>query len=338
MAKPHQRPTHRHIVAAVAMAALIPVPAMVALPAEAQEAFPSRPVKLLVSLPAGSAPDIRARIIAEHLTRTWNQQVVVENKPGGGGSIAVQSLLGAAADGHTLLVAPASTFTILPAQKAKLGFDVNADLIPIGLISNEAMLIAASPKLGVTNLADLITLAGKEPHKIIIGTNPVGTLPFLAAKLLVESSKAPMTVLPYASGGTNEAMRDLIGGRIHVVIEGRPGLRGALDAGDLKALAIMSGERHPSIPSLPTAGETVPGLIAMGWQVLVAPKGTPESAVKRLAADLRNGLGASALRARLEQVGMPFRPLFSVELVRFIQGEQKFWWPLVKASASSQRN
>jgi tripartite-type tricarboxylate transporter receptor subunit TctC len=328
----------RRVLAAAATGTLISFAAMVALPAGAQAAFPSQPVKLLISLPAGSAPDIRTRIIAEHLTKAWNQQVVVENKPGGGGSIAVRSLLSAAADGHTLLVAPASTFTILPAQKADLGFDVNADLIPIGLIGNEAMIIAASPKLGVANLADLIALAGKQPHKIIIGTNPAGTLPFLAAKLLVEASKAPMIVLPYASGGTNEAMRDIMGGRIHIVIEGRPGLRGALEAGDLKALAIMSVERHPNLPNLPTAAETVPGLTAMGWQALVAPKGTPESAVGQLAADLRKALQAPDLRSRLEQIGMPFRPIFSVELVRFIESEQKLWWPLVKASASGEHD
>jgi tripartite-type tricarboxylate transporter receptor subunit TctC len=318
-------------------AALISVAATVPFPADAQTSFPSRPLKLLVSLPAGSAPDIRARIVAEHLTKAWNQRVVVENKPGGGGLVAVQSLLSAPADGHTLLIAPASTFTILPAQKAKLGFDVNADLVPIGLLSNEAMIIAASPKLGVANLADLIALAGKQPHQIIIGTNPAGTLPFLAAKLLVETSKAPITVLPYASGGTNEAMRDLIGGRIHVVIEGRPGLRGALESGELRALAIMSAERHPHLPELPTAAETVPGLTAMGWQVLVAPKGTPDSVVAQLVADLRKVVEAADLRARLEQIGMPFRPLFSLELVRFIEDEQKLWRPVVKASASSER-
>jgi tripartite-type tricarboxylate transporter receptor subunit TctC len=327
----------RHVNPTAAMGTLISVAAMVTFPADAQTAFPSRPVKLLMSLPAGSAPDIRTRIIAEYLTKAWKQRVVVENKPGGGGSIGVQSLLSAAADGHTLLVAPASTFTILPVQKAKLGFDVNTDLVPIGLTSNEAMIIAASPKLGVANLADLIALAGKQPHKVIIGTNPAGTLPFLAAKLLVETSKARMTVLPYASGGTNEAMRDLIGGRIHVVIEGRPGLRGALESGELRALAIMSAERHPNLRDLPTAAETVPGLTAMGWQVLVAPKGTPESVVAQLVADLRKALEAPDLRARLEQIGMPFRPLFSLELVRFIESEQKLWWPVVTASASSER-
>jgi tripartite-type tricarboxylate transporter receptor subunit TctC len=336
MPKSPLRPMRRHNPTA-AMGALICVAVMAAFPADAQTAFPSRPVKLLMSLPAGSAPDIRTRIIAEFLTKAWNQHVVVENKPGGGGSIGVQSLLSAAADGHTLLVAPVSTFTILPAQKAKLGFDVTADLIPIGLTSNEAMLIAASSKLGVSSLADLIALAGKQPHKVIIGTNPAGTLPFLAARLLVETSKAPMSVLPYASGGTSEATRDLLGGRIHVVIEGRPGLKGALESGELRALAIMSAERHPNLPDLPTAAETVPGLTAVGWQVLVAPKGTPDSVVAQLVADLRKALEAPDLRTRLERIGMPFRPLFSDELVRFIEREQKLWWPLVKASASSER-
>jgi tripartite-type tricarboxylate transporter receptor subunit TctC len=197
------------------------------------------------------------------------------------------------------------------------------------------MIIAASPKLGVANLADLIGLARKQPHKIIIGTNPAGTLPFLAAKLLVASSKTPMTVLPYASGGTNEAMRDIIGGCIHVVIEGRPGLRGALESGELEALAIMSAERHQNLADLATAAAQ--GLTAMGWQVLVAPKGTPKSVVGQLTADLRKALESPDLRSRLDHIGMPFRPLFSAELVRFIEAEQRLWWPVMKASASSER-
>jgi len=130
--------------------------------ADAQSRYPSRPVKIVVSLLAGSGPDIRARIIAEQLTTMWGQQVVVENRPGAGGLTAVQALLATAADGHTLLVAPASTFTILPAQKDKLPIDVNRDLIPIGLTGNEGLLIAVSSKLGVNTLADLIALAKKD--------------------------------------------------------------------------------------------------------------------------------------------------------------------------------
>ena len=293
----------RSFFAGTTLTALLAAAAMGPSGADAQDKYPSRPVKIVVSLPAGSGPDIRARIIAEQLTKMWGQQVVVENRPGGGGLIAVQALLSTAADGHTLLVAPASTFTILPAQKDKLPIDVNRDLISIGLVGNEGLLIATSPKLGVNTLGDLIALAKKEPHKIIVGTNPAGTLPHMAARLLVKLSKAPMTVLPYATGGTNEAIRDILGGRIHAVIEGRPGFRGALESGDLKALAVMANERQPIAPDLPTAAETVPGLTAMGWQALVAPKGTPAAIVQQLVDDLRNAMEVPDVRTRMGHVG-----------------------------------
>ena len=238
--------------------------------------YPSRPVRIVVSLPVGSSPDIRARIVADQLTRVWSRQVVVENRPGGGGVIGAQAVLSAPADGYTLLTAAASTFTILPAQKDKLPFDVNRDLIPIGLTANEGMVLAVSPKLGVNSLAELIALANKDPHKIVIGPNPAGSLPHLAARLFVSLSKAPMTVVP-STGGTNEAIREILGGQVHAVIESLPGLRGALDAGDLKALAIMTRERVPTAPDLPVAAETVEGLTAVGWTALFAPKATPQA-------------------------------------------------------------
>jgi putative tricarboxylic transport membrane protein len=323
----------RSFFAATALVALLAITAVGLSRAAAQVKFPSRPVKIIVSLPAGSGPDIRARIIAEQLTKMWGQQVVVENRPGGGGLIAVQALLSTAADGHTLLIAPTSTFTILPAQKEKLPIDVNRDLIPIGLVGNEGLLIAVPPKLGVNTLAELIALAKKEPHKVIIGTNPAGTLPHMAARLFVELSKAPMTILPYATGGTNEAIRDILGGRIHVVIEGRPGLRGALESGDLKALAVMSSERQSTAPDLATAAETVPGLTAMGWQALVAAKGIPAPIVEQLVDDLRGAMEVSDVRIRMGHVGTPFRPVFSAALAQFIEAEQRLWWPIVKESA-----
>lgn len=296
----------------------------------AQDKYPSRPVKIIHSLPAGSSPDVRIRIVAEQLTKMWGQQVVVENRPGGGGLIGAQAVLAASPDGYTLLAAAGSTFVILPAQKDKLPVDVNRDLVQIGLTGKEGLLLAVSPKLGVNTLAELIALSKKDPHKIIIGTNPAGTLPHLAARLFVELSKAPITVLPYSTGGTSEAIKDILGGRVHAVIEARPGLKGALNSGDLKALAILSSERLPMTPDLPTAAETVPGLTAVGWQALVAPKGTPEAIIDQLREDLRKALQDPHLQTRFEQIGTPFRPMSTADAIRFIEADQKLWWPIVK--------
>jgi tripartite-type tricarboxylate transporter receptor subunit TctC len=312
---------------AVMLAGMSSAPA----PAVAQDKYPSRPVRIVVTLPPGSGPDIRARIVGDQLTKMWGRQVVVENRPGGGGAIGAQAALSAAADGYTLLAAAASTFTILPAQANKPAFDVNRDLIPIGLMSNEGMVFAVSPRLGVNTLAEFIARAKADPHKIVIGTNPAGSLPHLAARLFVSLSKAPVTVVP-STGGTNEAVREIMGGRVHAVIESLPGLRSALTSGEVKPLAMMTAERLPSAPDLPLALETVPGLTAVGWVALVAPRGTPEAIVAQLSEDLRKVLETPEVRARLEQTGTPFRPVFTAELARFIEGEQKLWWPVVKES------
>jgi tripartite-type tricarboxylate transporter receptor subunit TctC len=316
-----------------ALAAMIAATAVGAPLAAGQDKYPSRPVKIVVPLPAGTTPDVRIRKIAEQLTKTWGQQVVVESRPGAFGATGVQAVLSAPADGYTLLAAPASVYTILPVRAGKSGIEVNRDLVPIGLILYEGMLVAVSPKLGVNTLPDLIALANREPHKIVIGTLGVGTLPHMAAQLLVERSKAPMTVLPYATGGSPAAVADLMGGRVHAVIVTMDSSKGAFDAGNLKAVAVMTRERSAGSPDLPAAAETFPGLTAVGWAALAAPKGTPDGIVRQLGEDLRKALQAPEIRTWLDQIGGHFPPMFSAELGRFIAAEQALWWPIVKAAA-----
>ncbi len=297
--------------------------------ATASDRYPSRPVKVVLPMPPGSAPDIRTRLLAEQLSKTMQQQFVIENRPGAGGVIGLQSALTSEPDGYTLLAAPASVFTILPAQKAAPSFNVNRDLIPIGTFMAEGQLIAVTPKLGVADLGALLTLAKSRPNTIAIGTNPAGSLPHFAAKLIVSRSKAPMTIVPFSQGGTAAAIREILGGRIHAVIDGRPGLKAAIDSGDLKALAIMTEERLASIPDLPTAAETLPGVTAVGWFALCAPKGTAPETVEKITQALRVALKSPELLKRVEQIGTPFTPLFGTELVRLIELEQNLWRPVV---------
>jgi tripartite-type tricarboxylate transporter receptor subunit TctC len=294
----------------------------------APDSFPSRPLKIVVPMPPGSAPDIRLRLVAQQLTKTLGQQVVVENRAGGAGVIGVQAVLSSEPDGHTLLAAPASIFTILPAQLTKLAFDVNRDLIAIGTFMAEGQVVAATTKLNVSTFSRLLALAESRPDTISIGTNPAGSLPHLAAQLIVMHSKAPMTIVPFSQGGTNAAIREVLGGRIHVVIDGRPGLKAALDSGDLQALAIMTRERLPAMPDLPTAAETLPGVTAVGWFALCAPRGTSAEIVRKIEQGLRAALESIELSKRVEQIGTPFRPMFGPELVKFIEGEQKLWHPI----------
>ena len=166
--------------------------------------------------------------------------MIVENRPGGGGIIGTRALLGDQPDGHTLLAALASIYMILPAQHEKLPFDVNTDMIPIGLTAYEGLVMACSPKLGVNSLAEFIALAKKMPDKLVIGTNPAGSLPHITAKLFVDLTKTAIAVVPYSSGGTADAIRDIMGGRVHAVIDGWASLRGGIESKDLTPLAILS--------------------------------------------------------------------------------------------------
>src|SRR5262245_6908784 len=302
-------------------------------PASAQ-AYPTRPVKIIVPLPAGSAPDVRHRLIAQALTQLWGQQVIVENRPGGGGIIGTRAMLGDQPDGHTLLAALASIYMILPAQNEKLPFDVNKDMIPIGLTAYEGLVMACSPKLGVSTLAEFIAAARKMPDKLVIGTNPAGSLPHITAKLFVDLTKTAISVVPYSTGGTADAIRDIMGGRVHAVIDGWSSLRGGIESKDLTPLAILSPSPTALLADLPVGVATVPGFTSIGWQALTVRRGTPEPVVRFVTESLRKVLDDPQLQKRLQETGPEFQPLYGAELTRFIESEQKFWLPLAKKYAT----
>jgi tripartite-type tricarboxylate transporter receptor subunit TctC len=310
-------------------AAALPAVSRVAWPQE----YPTRPVRMIVPLPTGSSPDIRHRQIAQALSQLWGKQVVVENKPGGGGLIGTRAALNEAPDGYTMLVGLASIYTILPGQNEKLPFDVNNDMIPIGLTAFEGLVMACSSKLGVGSLSEFIELARKNPDLYVIGTNPAGSLPHLAAKRFVDLTNTKIAVVPYATGGTSAVISDILGGRVHVAIDGWAALRGALDSGDLKALAILSPKPSAALPNLPTALGTVPDFTAIGWQALIVHKATPETIVRKLGDDLRTVLSNPELQKKLVETGLEFQPLYGVELMRFIEDEQKRWLPVAKKYA-----
>lgn len=301
----------------------------------AADAYPSRPVKIISQAAAGSALDIFGRIIADQLAKSWSAGVVVENRPGAGGAIAAQSVISGAKDGYTMLHAAASLFTIAPAGTDQLAFDVNRDLVPVAHLGELPLLIAVPKAIGIESLAELIAQARREPGKLNIGTNGAGSFPHLAAALFTQKANAPMTVVPYARGGAPAILNDLLGNRIQVTVEAVSGVKGALEAGQLNALAIMTSSRQPAFPDLPTAGETVPGFTAVGWSVLAAPSGTPAPIAAQAEAAVRVTLSDPTVRKRLADLGVYPRPFSPAELAAFIEAEQRTWWPVVKAQAAA---
>lgn len=294
-------------------------------PAPAED-YPSRPVVLIVSTPAGNGPDVISRIAADGLAHLWKQSVVVENRPGGRAVIATSAAKNAAPDGYTLYVALGSTFVILPEIQPHLPFDVERDLAPIGIVGEQPFVIAVNPKLGVNTLGELIALSKKRPDEILYGT-PRGSAPHLAAALLQEKSGAKMRFVPYTA--TNRAVSDALNGTISVVVESLSGLSSAIASGQLKALAVTSRERLPEYPNVPTVAESFPGYEASGWFVLMAPAGTPNTIRDKINADLQTVLNEPATREKYSKLGTYAVIRSPSEAAQFIREQRRTWVPVI---------
>jgi tripartite-type tricarboxylate transporter receptor subunit TctC len=313
------------------LAAILVAASISATPASAQDNFPTKPIKIVLPVPAGSALDIATRAIGDRLSSRWGQQVLIEARPGAGGLIAGQAVATAAPDGYTLVGGPASLFTILPAQKEKLPIDVNRDFTQIGMIvGSGVMFIAVSPKLGVATFPEFVALAKSKPGQIALGTDGAGTLPHFAGLVLEKKGNVPIIVVPYNQGGTMAAVADIMGGRVHGTIEGVFGLRGPLQSGDLKLIGQMAPQREPEFPDVPAVAETIPGVSAVGFMSLAAPAKTPEYIIRRLSEGLSQALDSPSVKQRFAEIGVPIRNLTPAQTEAFIENEQRIWWPLVK--------
>jgi tripartite-type tricarboxylate transporter receptor subunit TctC len=296
------------------------------LRAQAQD-YPSRAVRLIASVGAGTGPDVIGRIVAEHLGRIWGQQVVVENRPGAGGAIGVRAAGTAPPDGYTLYLAVASNFVALPEIQAKLPFDVARDFVPIGFVGAHPMVIGASAALGVGSLGELIALAKKRPGELNVGVASRGSLPHLTAEWLRMAGGADLTIVHYP--GAPQALTDLMGGRIHLVIESLSSFAPAIAAGKLSPLAVATAQRVKSAPDLPAVAETLPGFLAMGWFALMAPPGTPEAIARKVSADLRTVLTQPEAVERLTELGAYLEPMSPQALATFIRDQQQAWKPVL---------
>jgi tripartite-type tricarboxylate transporter receptor subunit TctC len=300
-------------------------------PALAQDAFPSKPVRIVLPIPPGSALDIVTRVVGEELGKNLGQQILIEPRPGAGGLIAAQAVASAPADGYTLLGGGASIFTILPAQKDNLPIDMTRDFTQVGMIVGRGvMFVAVPPRLGVQSFAEFAALAKSKPGEIVVGTNGAGTLPHYAGLLLQKRGGLPITVVPYNQGGTAAAVADIMGGRVQATIEGVFGLRGPLQSGDLKLIGAMSSERDPDHATVPTVGETLPGLTAVGFMSLTAPAKTPEAVVRRLNQGLNQALQTPAVKQRFAELGVPMSIISPAQANAFVEQQRTIWLPLVK--------
>ncbi len=305
-----------------------------AAPAPAQD-YPARPVRLIIDSAPGSAVDVLMRIVADGLSRVWGLQAVPMNQPGAGGAIAVRAAAQAAPDGYTLAMPAFSAFATLPGAAANLPIQVPRDFVPIGYLGGSPMFITAAPRLGVTTLSELIALAKQKPGDLAYGTNGPGRLTHLTGELLQSRSGIKLLMVPY-SGGTAQVLSDVMGGRIPIAIDAYSGLAGAIENGTVRPLAVAAPRRVADFPNLPTVAETLPGFEAGGWQVLVAPTGTPDAIVQKINRDLIKALSEPETRSRLDKLGRDERRLSPAETLAFIHSEQQKWAPILQQIAAAR--
>jgi tripartite-type tricarboxylate transporter receptor subunit TctC len=313
--------------------ALVALVLGMATPAQTQD-YPTRPVRIITEAAPGSAIDVSLRIIADRLTQAWDQQVLAVNQPGGGGAIAARLATGAAPDGYTLYIPALSAFVALPGTAANLPLQVPRDFTAIGFLGGAPMFIAAAPALGVSTLPELIAVAKKRPGELSYGTNGRGRLTHLTGELLQSRAGIKLLMVPYL-GGTAQALNDVMGGRIPLVIEAYSGLAGAIQGGTVRPLAVASPRRLETFPDLPTVGETIPDFVAMGWQAMVAPVGTPEAIVRKVSDDLRKVQSDPEVRARFLMLGSHVRSMSPAEITAFVQSEQRMWAPILQQLAAN---
>lgn len=307
--------------------------------ANAQGDYPNKPVRIIVDSAPGSATDVALRVVAERLSRIWNQQVLALNHPGAGGSIAARVAAQSPNDGYTLSFAAASTFTALagaPGVPANLPIQVPRDFLPIGFVSQQPMFIAASPKTGINSIADLIAQAKQRPGEISYATTGVGRITHLTMELLQIRAGIKLQMIPYA-GGPSQALSDLIAGRVAIVLDGYGGVAPGMQSGAIKGIAVGTTARLPEFPNLPTVAETLPGFFAGGWNVLVAPLGTSDAIVRKVSADLRTALADKEVQSKLATIGSYVQPMTPEQLTTFIQDQQRVWKPVAEAVAAAQK-
>lgn len=305
-----------------------------AIPSYAQSGYPNKPIKLFVGFPPGGGVDFTARLIAPHLAEALGQQIVIENKPGAAGVIALSELTRAAPDGYTLAVANIGPMVLAPNMMAKKPYDPLRDFTPIGQIVSTYFLAVVPKDLPVDSLKSFIQWAKKNPEKANFASGGNGSITHLNGELLNTVSGIKLTHIPYK--GSAPAVVDLVSGQTHILIDITNILVPQVQSGNLKAIAITSPNRDKDLPNVLTMRESgFAELETSGWQGLVGPAGMPKDVVQKLQAALKRVLSNPEVRERLEKSGTPITERSSAEFASFIKSENDRWTSVIKASGAS---
>jgi tripartite-type tricarboxylate transporter receptor subunit TctC len=291
--------------------------------------YPERSIKILVGFAAGGGTDVAARIVAQKLTETIGQPVVVENRPGASGMIAAETVAKSGADGYTLMMGTQTTLAVAPALYRKFSIDATRDFVGVAKAGISPLVLVVHPSVPARSVIDLIALAKASPGTINFGSGGLGTTPHMAGELF--SIQAGVKMVHVAYRGEAPAINDLLGGQLHLIFANLSAVIGNVKAGSLRALAVTSAQRAATAPQIPTVAEAaLPGFEAATWFALVAPAGTPREIVRRLNTEVTQLVTQPDVRQRFADLGMTIDAGTPDALDAYIKSEMLKWSKVIK--------
>ena len=305
--------------------------AMIPLASFAQSNYPNRPIRLIIPFTPGGVTDTSGRFIAEQLSLKLGQQVIADNKPGASGNIGTQLVASAEPDGYTLLLGYAGTLSINPLLSDKVPFDSVKDFAPIGKIGDAILILVANNDFQGKTLSDVITISKKDSNGLSYGTSGAGGTPHIAGELFKQKTGANLVHVPYKGGG--QALLDLLGGNIPLVYTAVAGANQYVATGRIKAIAVSSAKRSPSMPDVPTFIESgVKDFVIDDWVGLLAPAKTPKPIIAKLNQALNEILNSPEGKAKLLSMGIFPSPGTPEKFGEQIKGDLVRFSPIVKAA------
>jgi tripartite-type tricarboxylate transporter receptor subunit TctC len=293
------------------------------------QAYPSRPVRIIVGFAAGGGNDIVARLIGQWLSEHLGQPFVVENRPGAGSNIATQAVVNAPPDGYTLLLVGA-TNAINVSYYQKLNFDFVHDIAPVASITQQPQIMLAVPSFPAKTIPELVDYAKTNPSKINVSSPGVGSISHLAGELFKMMTGVEMVHVPFS--GNSPALTALLGGQVEVSIASLPSSIEFIRSGKLRGLAVTSTKRVEALPDVPAVVESVPGYEVSAWYGVGAPKGTPNELIDKLNNEINASLADPKLKARIADFGGTVFALSPAGFSKFIADETEKWAKVIRAA------
>jgi tripartite-type tricarboxylate transporter receptor subunit TctC len=316
----------RRIVFAASIAAGL---AIASIAAHAQP-YPDRPIKLILPFTPGSPNGVLARLVIPSISAQLGQTVVLEPRPGGGTSIGTKAVMGAEADGYTLLFSNTPTLLIVPVASKSIHYDALKDIVPVATVASGSNVMVIAPDLPVKTVKDFIAHAKANPGKLNFGYGQ-GTQPQLIGEMFKMAADIDLANIPYKGGA--QAITDMLGGRIHINIGTLSTLKPLHESGKVRAIAVTSTERSPLLPEIPTMAESgLPSVTSLTYFGIFGPPGMPAPVVNRINAAVNESLKSAELRAAMEKLGFTPHPTSPQEFSALVAAENKKWVPIVKAT------